>query len=114
MMLANLLLSSGFMYFTLFQLAVYNKQTFPLNQKLTGKDHVEHGMQMIIQMLAMFSPLVLVAALVLLFNETTAYLVLGTIGLIMTLAHPLWLRHIYVRLMKRKYENLEGFHASRA
>lgn len=113
MMLAYLLLSSGLLYFTLFQLAVYNKQTIPLNQKITGKNNVENGVQMIIQMLAMFSPLVLVAALVLLFNETTAYLVLGTIGLIMTLAHPLWLRHIYVRLMKRKYENMEGFHASR-
>ena len=113
MMLAYLLLSSGLLYFTLFQLAVYNKQTIPLNQKITGKNNVENGVQMIIQMLAMFSPLVLVSALVLLFNETTAYLVLGTIGLIMTLAHPLWLRHIYVRLMKRKYENMEGFHASR-
>ena len=113
MMVAYLLLSSGLLYFTLFQLAVYNKQTIPLNQKITGKNNVENGVQMIIQMLAMFSPLVLVAALVLLFNETTAYLVLGTIGLIMTLAHPLWLRHIYVRLMKRKYENMEGFHASR-
>ena len=113
MMLAYLLLSSGLLYFTLFQLAVYNKQTIPLNQKITGKNNVENGVQMIIQMFAMFSPLVLVAALVLLFDETTAYLVLGTIGLIMTLAHPLWLRHIYVRLMKRKYENMEGFHASR-
>ena len=113
MMVAYLLLSSGLLYFTLFQLAVYNKQTIPLNQKITGKNNVENGVQMIIQLLAMFSPLVLVAALVLLFNETTAYLVLGTIGLIMTLAHPLWLRHIYVRLMKRKYENMEGFHASR-
>jgi hypothetical protein len=113
MMVAYLLLSSGLLYFTLFQLAVYNKQTIPLNQKITGKNNIENGVQMIIQMFAMFSPLVLVAVLVLLFNETTAYLVLGTVGLILTLAHPLWLRHIYIRLMKRKYENMEGFHASR-
>ncbi len=113
MMVAYLLLSSGLLYFMLFQLAVYNKQTIPLNQKITGKNNVENGVQMIIQLFAMFSPLVLVAVLVLLFNETTAYLVLGTVGLILTLAHPLWLRHIYIRLMKRKYENMEGFHASR-
>jgi len=50
---------------------------------------------------------------VLVFDDTTADLILCTIGLLFTLAHPLWLRNIYQRLMARKYENLEGFHASR-
>lgn len=113
MMVAYLLLSSGLLYFMLFQLAVYNKQTLPLNQKLTGKGNIENGMQMIIEMVAMFTPLVLVAVFVLLFNETTAYWALSSIGLLLTLTHPLWLRNIYVRMMKRKYQNLEGFHASR-
>ena len=48
-----------------------------------------------------------------LFNETTAYVALAIIGLIFTLTHPIWLRHIYKRMMRRKYANLEGFHASR-
>ena len=113
MMLAYFFLSSGLLYFMLFQLAVYNKQTLPLNQKVTGKGNIENGMQMIIEMVAMFTPLVLVAVFVLLFNETTAYWALGAIGLLLTLAHPLWLRNVYVRMMKRKYQNLEGFHASR-
>jgi hypothetical protein len=113
MMVAYFLLSSGLLYFTLFQLAVYNKQTVPLNVKMTGKNNVENGIQFVIQMVAMFSPLVLVSVFIFLFNETTAYVVLAIIGLIFTLTHPIWLRHIYKRMMRRKYANLEGFHASR-
>lgn len=113
MMVSYMLLCSGLLYFMLFQLAVYNKQTLPLNQKLTGKGNVENGIQMIIQMVAMFTPLVLVSAFILLFSETMAYILLGIIGLLLTLTHPLWLRNIYNRMMQRKYVNLEGFHASR-
>ena len=113
MMVAYFLLSSGLLYFTLFQLAVYNKQTVPLNVKMTGKNNVENGIQFVIQMVAMFSPLVLVSVFIFLFNETTAYVALAIIGLIFTLTHPIWLRHIYQRMMRRKYANLEGFHASR-
>ena len=113
MMTAYFLLSSGLLYFMLFQLAVYNKQTLPLNQKLTGKGNMENGIQMIIELVAMFTPLVLVAVFVLLFSETVAYLVLSVIGLLLTLTHPFWLRNIYMRMMKRRYQNLEGFHASR-
>jgi hypothetical protein len=113
MMVSYMLLCSGLLYFMLFQIAVYNKQTLPRNQKLTGKGNVENGIQMIIQMVAMFTPLVLVSAFILLFSETMAYILLGIIGLLLTLAHPLWLRNIYNRMMQRKYVNLEGFHASR-
>lgn len=114
MMMAYLLLSSGALYFMLFQLAVYNKQTLPLDQKITGKNNVENGMQLVIEMVAMFAPLVLVALFILLFSETVAYWMLIGVGLAFTLAHPLWLRNIYKRMMDRKYENLEGFHASRS
>jgi hypothetical protein len=64
-------------------------------------------------MLAMIAPLIIVAVLLILFNETVAYIVIAVIGLAFTLAHPWWLRNIYLRMMARKYENLEGFHASR-
>ena len=113
MMAAYLLLCSGLLYFTLFQLAVYNKQTLPLNQKITGKNNVENGVQLIIELVGMLSPLVLVALFIILFDETTAYIILAIVGLILTLAHPIWLRYIYKRMMRRKYINLEGFHASR-
>jgi len=34
-------------------------------------------------------------------------------GLVLTATCPLWLHSVYRRTMKRKYDNLEGFHASR-
>ena len=113
MMFAYMFICSGMLYFMLFQLAVYNKQTLPLNSKITGKNSVENGMQLVIEMLALFLPLALVAAMVLLFDDTTAYWTLIVIGLLFTVTHPFWLRNVYSRMMKRKYENLEGFHASR-
>ena len=111
MVVAYMLLSSGVLYFLLFQLAVYNKQTLPLNSKITGKNNMETGLQLAIEMLAMFLPVVLAAILILLFDEDTAYAVLAVIGLVFTIAHPLWLRNVYSRMMVRKYTNLEGFHA---
>lgn len=113
MVTAYMLLSSGYLYFLLFQMAVYNKQTLPLEAKVTGKNSVENGLQLIVELLAMLSPLAIVAMLILLFSEQTAYWVLLIVGLAFTLSHPYWLRNIYHRMMLRKYENLEGFHASR-
>ena len=89
------------------------KQTLPLNQKITGKGNVENGLQLIIELLAMFVPILLVALMLLLFSETAAYIVLAIIGLGFTLAHPWWMRNVYNRMMSRRYENLEGFHATR-
>ena len=113
MMLAYITTTSGLLYGTLFQLAVYNKQTIPLNQKITGKGNVENGLQMIIEMVAMFLPLVSVTVLLLVFDETTAYLIMIAVGVVCTLTHPWWLRNIYMRMMRRKYENLDGFRATR-
>ena len=113
MVVSYMLLSSGLTYCLLFQMAVYNKQSLPLDAKITGKNNMETGLQLIIELVAMFLPLVLVALLILLFDETTAYCVMAVLGLLITLAHPLWLRNIYTRMMARKYQNLEGFHASR-
>ena len=113
MMLAYLLLSSGLLYFILFQLAVYNKQTLPLDQKITGKGNVENGLQLLLELVGMFLPIVLTAVLLLFFSETTAYIIMIVTGLIITLLHPWWLRNVYQRMMARKYENLEGFHGTR-
>jgi len=113
MLLAYLLLTSGLSFFILFQLAVYNKQTLPLNEKITGKNNMESGFQLLIELVGMFLPMLLVGLLLGLTDEETAYTVMAIIGLLFTLTHPLWLRNIYNRMMRRKYVNLEGFHASR-
>ena len=113
MVLAYLLLTSGLGYFIMFQLAVYNKPMLPLDSKLVGKNGVESGLQLVIELVGMFVPLLLVGGMLMLTEENTAYMVMAILGLLLTIAHPLWLRNIYERMMTRKYENLEGFHASR-
>jgi hypothetical protein len=47
------------------------------------------------------------------FSDNVAYWVLILIGLAFTLTEPYWMRNIYRRMMKRRYDNLEGFHATR-
>ena len=107
------MLTCGLVYFMLFQLAVYNKQTLPLDQKITGKNNIENGIQIIIELAAMFVPLILMGLFLALLPENTAYIVLTLIGLLFAAASPLWMRNIYRRMMKRKYVNMEGFHACR-
>ncbi len=113
MMFAYLFMSSGVLYFTLFQLAVFNKQTLPLDTKVTGKNNMENGLQIIFELVGMTLPVLLISVFLILFSEATAYIILIGIGLLFTLLHPLWLHDVYRRMMKRRYENLEGFHATR-
>jgi len=113
MVVSYLFLCSGMLYLILFQLAIYNNQTLLLEQKLTGKGNIENGRQLVIELLALFVPVVLIAVLQVLFPSDTAYIIQMAVGIALTLAHPLWLRHVYRRMMARRYENIEGFCASR-
>lgn len=113
MMLSYLTLSAGLVYFILFHLAIYNNQTLPLEQKMTGKGNFENGRQLILELLAFAAPALLVTLLQWVFSQTTAFLIQSAIGIVFILTHPLWLRSVYRHMMKRRYQNLEGFYASR-
>ena len=113
MILAYLLTATGPVYFMLFQLAVWNKQSLPLNDKITGKNQMENKWQGIASMVAMFAPVILVLLLQAFFSENVAYITLIIIGAAFTLTESWWLRNIYRRMMKRRYVNLEGFHSTR-
>jgi hypothetical protein len=113
MVLAYLFTVTGPIYFLLFQMAIYNKQTLPLNEKLTGKNQMENKWQIIVSMTTMFAPVIIIILLQLVFSDDVAYWILFLSGLAITLTEPYWLRSIYRRMMLRRYENLEGFHASR-
>lgn len=102
----------GFIYFSFFQLAVYNKQTVTLNEKVTSRQ-TNSGIQMLINFGAFGIPLILYSTLNALFGQTIAYIVLLTIGLGFTLTSPFWIRNVYHRFMKRRYANMEGFRDSR-
>jgi len=113
MLIAYMFLTAGLLHFIIFQLAVYNKQTLPLQQKVTGKGNIENGMQIVIEMLALSGPGIIAAIGFVLVGETGTFIFMAVLGLGFMVTHPLWIRNIYNRMMKRRYENLEGFHTTR-
>jgi len=113
MILAYLFTATGPIYFMLFHLAIINKDTLPLNEKITGKNQMENKWQGILSMVAMFLPIVAFMLINACFDTNTAYWILIIIGLLFTVTESYWMRSIYHRMMRRRYENLEGFHTTR-
>jgi hypothetical protein len=104
--------TAGFQHFLLLQLAVYNNKPMPLNEKFIGKGGVDNNyIQTAEAMMVFFFPLVTISILESLLSNTHAWLFMMAIGLAFIATHKLWLRNIYNRLMKRKYKNMESFHA---
>ena len=102
----------GFIYFCFFQLAVYNKQTVPLNEKVTSRQ-TNSAIQMLVNFGAFGVPLILYSLLNTFLGETITYTILLVIGLGFVLTSPLWIKNVYHRFMERRYENMEGFRDSR-
>lgn len=112
MNLGYMLFTIGVLYPCMFQLAVYNKNTLPLNVKLANSNSGTM-MQSIISIVALFLPVAIERLSVLLLGPVWGYIPLIMLGLIGLATHRVWLRNIYHRLMLRRYENMEGFRASR-
>ena len=111
---ASLFITTGFVFFVMFQLAVYNKSTLNLNQKVMGKNSTSNWFQTTLIMAGFLLPVVLIMILNAIFPDgrTSVWVTLG-IGLAFTLTNPLWLRNVYNRFMKRRYVNMDGFRQSR-
>ena len=103
----------GCIYFCLFQLAVYNNKTIPLNAKITGRQNSGTGLQSLVSGATFGIPLLLYALLKIWLGETTTSWVLLAIGLGFILTSRIWLKNVYNRFMKRRYKNMEGFRDSR-
>lgn len=111
--LAYLLLAVGPIYWMMFQMAVFNKKTIALNESISGKNRGSTLYQSLLSMAAFAAPMLLNGLLSPLFGvETTQWIFVG-IGIAIMLASPLWIRNVYNRFMKRRYENMEGFRNSR-
>ena len=111
--IAWLIFIPGAVYCCLFQLAVYNNKTAPLNTNTIGKQQGNNMYQSLIVICAFSLPLLINKALTLFLDETTAYIILIILGLSGFVTHRYWIHNIYVRLMKRKYQNMEGFRNTR-
>ena len=97
----------------LFQLAVFNKKTVNLNESITGKNSGVSFYETLLTMAAFFLPMLIYAILSPLFGvEVTQWIFIG-LGITLILASPYWIKNVYNRFMKRRYENMEGFRSSR-
>jgi len=103
---------SGFVYFLFFQVVVYNKNTLPLNKKLTARLNT-NGMQQVISLAVFAIPLMLRFGLEAFFERWIVDLVFIGIGLVFMVTHRLWIRNVYQRFMAKKYVQLEGFRSTR-
>jgi hypothetical protein len=113
-LLSYAVFTGGVSYCLFFQMAIINKQTMPLNTKFIGKGSMENNwLQVVVQLFIFFFPLLFIRILQLFFPKTIAYLVILITGLLFMATHQWWLKNVYKRMMLRRYENLEGFRASR-
>lgn len=114
----SILMSLGYLFFTIgvlyplmFQMARFNKETLPLNAKLTGKQG--NTSQNIISMTLMFAPIAIERLSVTFLGYTWGYVLLIALGTIGLATHRQWLRYTYNHFMQRRYVNMEGFRATR-
>ncbi len=113
-LVSMLFFTTGPIFCLLMQMAVYNRQTVPLNTKFVSKGNVENNyFQVAAELMAMFCPVLFISLLKSLLGENAAYAVLLAVGLLFTAAHKLWIRNIYKRFMSRRYKNMESFRATR-
>lgn len=110
---AYLMLAVGPVYAMMFQLAVYNKQTASLNESLTGKNRGGTFFQTLITLAAFFLPMLLSSLLTALVGTEATWWTFIGLGLAVVATSPLWIRNVYVRFMRRRYENMEGFRSTR-
>lgn len=114
MLISIMFLVGGPIHACFLYLAIINKQTIPLNTKFIGKGTTENNfIQVVVELAAFLLPLILLNILPVLLGETLGALVLLCMGLCFIVTYPIWIRDIYKRMMKRRYENLESFHATR-
>lgn len=113
-LIAFFVFASGFVNFIFMQMAVYNKQSMPLNQKMIGKMKTDNfWITMIITCCGFVLPLLLYKSLLVFASETIAALMLIALGLVFILTHKIWIHNIYIRMTKRKYKNIEAMIATR-
>jgi len=104
--------SVGCIYFFLFQMAVYNNKTIDLNAKMTGR-RTGTGLQNVISIAAFGVPILLNGVLNATIGQPTSSWILIAIGAAFILTSNIWLKNVYIRFMKRRYKNMEGFRDSR-
>lgn len=102
----------GFLFFLMFQAAVYNKSPLDLFDRATFNWKGTSGNTVIINMLAMFIPVCIVIALNVIFSQTVGCYFMLITGLIFTITSNYWIKWTYGNFLKRRYKNMEGFRSN--
>lgn len=114
MVLANMCYVMGPIYCATMHLAIYNKDTLPLDANFTTRTHTDTNWIMIIASLLIFGlPLLIVWILNSILSEDMANYAIIVISVPFIVTHPLWLRRIYTRMMAHRYLNMESFRSKR-
>ena len=103
---------SGCVFPFLFQQAVYNKTTLPLQAQLT-KAGKSSKTQFIVSMVALFAPMIVMSLLIHVLQAFKASIIMMALGITGTLFNDIWIKNIYKRFMKRRYANMDGFRNTR-
>ena len=113
MAISYLCFTAGFIFAVVFQLAVYNNKTVRLNENILGRNQGGNFFQSLIVMIAFFVPILINNLLIALFSEETALVIMLLIGLALMATHTLWLKNIYHRFMKKRYQRMQEFRDSK-
>lgn len=111
MLLAYASFTAGPLYCAMMQMVVYNRVRVDLNEKLIGKNTAESSwIQVLISIGVFIVPVVLVQGLSSLIGPTPTYWITIAIGLAFIFTHRLWLRNIYHRFMRVRYQRIDDYH----
>ena len=104
--------TTGFLFFLLFQNAVYNKSFFDHSESGLFNWKGTSGNMLVVSMLGMFIPLIIVLIIKSIFNATVANYFMLITGFIFTVTAKYWLTWTYNHFLKRKYKNMDGFRSN--
>ena len=106
MVVSYAVFTAGMQYFLLMQIAVYNKQRLPLNEKFIGNSNTNYVI-MLLMILAFVIPMFLINILQSVLSERISWCVMMIIGCGFIATHHLWIKNIYNRIMMNKYSLTE-------
>ena len=113
MVISYLSFTGGVVFFLLLQMAVYNQHTLSLNQTVVQSNKSHSLASTLLIGAALGLPMLIDKALHSLLSADFAYAALFITGLFFIFTHLFWIKNIHQRFQKRKYENMEGFRATK-
>lgn len=108
-LISLLLYTAGVDHLVFLRMAIYNKQTMPLNEKFSGKVKIENNwIVVMIEILSFFLPVIIIKINSLFADDIVALFILAIMGIGFIATHNYWISSIYKKLYARKYDLMES------